>query len=119
MKQLFHHQYFSTKFYRKKSLEGSWKRMQKLSRQWKSEKLKWNIAGANRVLGGVRCHWNFIFCIFIWIFLMKHGSCLRWIWQRLTSGYFPNGKEVEWKMESKYYGWLLPKSYKGDTNWRI
>jgi hypothetical protein len=37
MKKLCGHQYFSTKFYRKKSLEGSWKSLQKLSRQWWSE----------------------------------------------------------------------------------
>ena len=27
-------------------------------------------------------------------------------------------KDVQWKTESKYVGWLLLESYKGDTNWR-
>jgi hypothetical protein len=37
-------------------------------------------------------------------------------WEPSPSGYFPNWKEVQWKMESKYVGWLLLQSYTGDTN---
>jgi len=36
-----------------------------------------------------------------------------------SQGHFPNGKEVQWKMEFKYVVRLLPGSYKEDTNWQI
>jgi len=65
IKQLFDHQYFSPKLYRRKSLEGIWKHLQKISRQWENWKLEWNCTG------GIRRHRNFIFCILIWISLMK------------------------------------------------
>jgi hypothetical protein len=33
-------------------------------------------------------------------------------------GYFPNGKEVRSKMESKYVGYLMLEFYQGDTTWQ-
>ena len=49
-------------------------------------------------------------------FSWKHGSCLRWAWRKVLSGYFRIWKNVQWNMESKYVGWLLLESYKVDTN---
>ena len=114
MKKLFYHQQFSTKFYRKRSLEGSWKSLQKISKQWKSGKLKWNNAGANSPRGckmSLKLHFlhSHLEFFFFFFFLRKHGTSLRWTWRKVPSGYLLNGKEVQWK-ESKYYGWLLLKS---------
>jgi hypothetical protein len=52
------------------------------------------------------------------IFFWKYGSLLRWTLWKIPSRNFPNWKQVPWKMESKYVGWLLLDFYKGDTKWR-
>jgi len=35
---------------------------------------------------------------------------------KVSSGKFTNGKEVQWKIQSKYVGSILLETYKGDNN---
>jgi hypothetical protein len=35
-----------------------------------------------------------------------------------STGYFPNGKQLQCKMESKYVGYLLLEFYQGHTTWQ-
>ena len=103
----------------------AWKKFEKnsqeLSMQWKSGKLQWNCVGANFVVPCCGAEHviktsfsEFSFGLFPW----THGSHLWWTFQKDPPGYFPNWKEAQWKMESKYVFWLLLWSYKGDKNWR-
>ena len=48
----------------------------------------------------------------------RHGSHPGWTWWKVLSGYFPNCKGVQCKVESKCDGWLLLESDMGETNWR-
>ena len=64
--------------YRKKSLKGIWKSLQKLSRQWKIWKLQWNCAGCVsrhwNCAGSVRWHWHFIFPFSFGFFNENNGN---------------------------------------------
>jgi hypothetical protein len=95
----------------KKSLEGIWKHLQQLSRLWKSRKLEWNCAETNFV---IQCYETSFFCIPTWFFFFFFFFFFLKTWEpslmNMEKGsiiFFPNWKEVYWKMESKYVGWLL------------
>ena len=119
--QLHDDQDFSTKL--NSTQRRTWKAFENVcknfSRQWRAENYSETVQELISSHGSMGCNMslNFIFGILIWMFPCKHESPLRWARRKAPQGFFPNWKEVQWKGQFKYVGWLLLESYNGDTSW--